>query len=427
MVNLKFPVKLPAWLRWLTVGLVIFGLIQSLSTPVLGQEPVKIRVMMQALEAQQWQPLKADFERQNPDITLEIVAGPNDTNLVEDLYTSAFLLGDSPYDLIYADIAWIPKFAAAGWLRPLDDYLAPGELDGFLSGDIEGGRYREMLYRMPFRSDAGMLYYRTDLLDAAGYDPPETFTDLLEISQDLQEQGLTDWGFVWQGRQYEGLSAMFVEILTGHGGYWVDPETFDVGLDEPEAIAAVEFLREAIASGISPPGVTTYAEEETRRLFENGRTAFLRNWPYVFALASDSTIAGKFAIQPMVHAPGQVSGACQGGWGMAISASSRHPRETWQVIQYLTSTEAQRNYILETGYVPSRIALFNDPEILAKYPHYADLLAVVENSTLRPPIAQYAQASDILQRFLSAALTERLTPERAMAQAAAETRRLLVQ
>lgn len=382
---------------------------------------------MQALEAQQWQPLKADFEQQNPDITLEIVAGPNDTNLVEDLYTSAFLLGDSPYDLIYADIAWIPKFAAAGWLQPLDDYLEPGELDGFLSGDIEGGRYREMLYRMPFRSDGGMLYYRTDLLAEAGYDPPQTFADLLDISQSLQDQGLTDWGFVWQGRQYEGLAAMFVEILTGHGGYWVDPETFDVGLDEPEAIAAVEFLREAIASGISPPGVTTYAEEETRRLFENGRTAFLRNWPYVFALASDSPIAGKFAIQPMVHAPGQVSGACQGGWGMAIAATSHHPQETWRVIQYLTSTEAQRNYILETGYVPSRIALFNDPEILAKYPHYADLLGVVENSTLRPPIAQYAQASDILQRFLSAALTARLTPERAMAQAAAETRRLLTQ
>jgi multiple sugar transport system substrate-binding protein len=406
------------------MGAVILAL-QVFILPVLSQQPVTVRVMMQALEAQQWQPLKENFEQQNPDIKLDIVSGPNDTNLVEDLYTSAFLLGDSPYDLIYLDIAWVPKFAAAQWLAPLDDYVSSAQLDDFLDGDVEGGRYEDQLYRMPFRSDAGMLYYRTDLLAEAGYDPPETFTELLDISQDLQASGAVDWGYVWQGKQYEGLAAMFVEVLAGHGAFWIDPDSFEVGLDAPEAIAALEFLRDTIQNEISPPGVTTYAEEETRRLFQSGDVAFLRNWPYVFALASESDIAGDFAIKPMVHTPGEASGACQGGWGFGISASSRHPDETWRVIEYLSSTEAQRDYILATGYVPSRIALFNDPEIVAKYSHYPDLLAVVQNSTLRPPIAQYAQASDILQRFLSAALTDKLTPTEALEAAARETRSLL--
>jgi hypothetical protein len=85
-----------------------------------------------------------------------------------------------------------------------------------------------------------------------------------------------------QGAQYEGLPAMFVEVLEGFGGFWVNPDTNEVGLDKPEAIKAVEFLRNVIDRGIAPPGVTTYREEDTRRLFLSGDTAFLRNEFYLF-------------------------------------------------------------------------------------------------------------------------------------------------
>ena len=406
--------------------LLIFPLIfKFVILPAFSGQPVTITILINALEAAQWQPLVEEFQQQHPNIRLQIIEGPNATDQVEDLYTSSFLLGNSPYDLVYMDIIWTPKFAAAGWLLDLSDRLSSEELDQFLQGDVRGGIYQGKLYRIPFRSDGGMLYYRQDLLEQAGYDPPETFTELIRISQDLQQQNLADWGYVWQGKQYEGLAAMFVEILKGSGAFWIAPETLEVGLDRPEAIEAVNFLVSTITKGISPPGVTTYGEDETRLLFQNGRTVFLRNWPYVFALASDSPIAGKFKIKPMVHAPQESSGACQGGWGLGIASTSQHPEEAWQVIEFLSSEETQRKYTLDTGYVPSRRSLFNDPEIVAKYNHYPQLLEVVENSALRPPIAQYAQASDILQRYLSAALTQRMSPEQAMKAAAEETRRLL--
>ncbi|MGB0562537.1 MAG: ABC transporter substrate-binding protein [Spirulinaceae cyanobacterium] len=412
-------------LRRLGLAIATLLTLQLLILPVFSQQPVKIRVMMQALEAAQWEPIETAFEEQNPDIDLEIIEAPNATNLVEDLYTSAFLLGDSPYDLVYLDIVWVPKFAAAGWLRPLDEFVEPAELDAFLAGDVAGGRYEESLYRLPFRSDGGMLYYRTDLLAKAGIEPPETFTELVQASQALQDQGLAEWGYVWQGKQYEGLAAMFVEILAGQGADWVNPETLEVGLDSPEAIAALEFLHDAIAQGVSPEGVTTYAEEETRRLFEAGDTVFLRNWPYVFALAAESDIAGNYGIKPMVHAPGQSSGACQGGWGLGMAENTRHPEEAWRVMEFVSSEANQREFVLQTAYVPSRKALFTDAAIVEKYPHYPDLLEAIENAALRPPIAQYAQASDILQRYLSAALTDKMTPKAAMEAAARETRSLL--
>ncbi|MEM8830620.1 MAG: ABC transporter substrate-binding protein [Cyanobacteria bacterium P01_G01_bin.19] len=394
---------------------------------VLGQaqQPITIQTLIRADEAQQLEPLVAKFNQQHSDIRFQIIEAPSDSNQVEDLYTSSFLLGNSPYDLVYMDIVWTPKFAAAGWLQDVSDRLSEEEAQQYLEGDIAGGMYKNKLYRVPFRSDAGMLYYRQDLLEQAGYEPPETFKDLLDISQNLQQQGLIEWGYVWQGKQYEGLSAMFVEILQGSGAFWVDPDTLEVGLDLPEAISAVEFLRQAIASQVSPPGVTTYAEEETRLLFQNGKAAFLRNWPYVYSAALDSSIAGKYSIKPMVHAVGENSGACLGGWGIGIASSTKHADAAWEVIKFLSSEESQREFVLDTGFVPSRQALFNDRAIVAKYDYYPKLLEVVQSSALRPPISQYAQASDILQRYLSAAITGKMTPEQAMQAAAQETRNLL--
>ena len=325
------------------------------------------------------------------------------------------------------DIIWVSKFAAAGWLRSLSDRLSKVDLAAFLEGDINGGMYQGELYRIPIRSDGGILYYRDDLLEKAGYKPPNTFGELINISNALQEKKLAEWGYLWTGKQYEGLSAMFMEVLNGYGAFWINTYTLEVGLDSPKAIEAVNFLRRTLDSKASPMGVTTYAEEEVRRLFQTGNAVFMRNWTYAFGLLSDSSspVQGKFKIKPMVHASNYFSGSCLGGWGLGITKNSKHPDAAWEVIKFFSSEEVQRRFILATGYVPSRRSLFNDPEILTKFSYYPQLLNVIENSILRPPIPQYAQASDILQRYLSAAITEQLTSEVAMERAASETRYLL--
>lgn len=395
--------------------------------PALTQQPVVITMLMQGQDRANWTPFFQEFNQKNPDIKLNVVEGPFDTNLVENLYTSAFLLGDSPYDILNMDIVWVPKFAAAGWIMDLSNHLTPEQKAKFVKGNLEGGTYQDKLYRIPTTSDAGVLYYRSDLLKQARIKPPETFAEMLSSAQKLQKQGGTRWGYLWQGKQYEGVSAMFVEILEGFGGFWTNPNTLEVGLDQPQAIQAVNFLKSTINKGFSPRGVVTYGEEETRLLFQNGGAVFLRNWPYVWKLANaqDSKVKGKIGIKPMIHAQGQVGGSALGGWGLGISKTTRHPEEAWRVIQYMTSEETMKKFVLATGLIPSYQSLFNDPEILAKFPHFPQLLQAVQKPALRPPIAQYAQASDVLQRYLSAAFTGRMSAEQAMKSAAQETRNIL--
>ncbi|WP_206070440.1 ABC transporter substrate-binding protein [Nodosilinea sp. P-1105] len=413
--------------RWVALALVSGLIALTYGLTVWAQQPVTISFLVRAVEADQMQSLANQFMEENPDIRLEMVRGPNAADAVEDLYTTSFLLGDSPYDLVFSDVVWIPKFAAAGWLEDISDRVSDEELSEFLDADVVAGLYQDGLYRMPFRSDMGMLYYRTDLLEEVGLEPPETFADLIAASQAIQEETDTNWGFVWQGSQYEGLVTNYVEIVAGFGGFWIDPDTQEVGLDQDASIKAAEFMKQVISDGITPGGVTNYLEEDSLRQFENGNAAFLRNWPYVWAEANKegSPVAGNIALKPMVHDDGQQPAACLGGWGFGLSATTPHPEEAWRVVEFFTSPEPMKAFVMEHAYVPSRRALFTDPEVLAEFPHFEQLLEVAETAIPRPPIGQYAQLSDILQRYLSAAITNQMTPENAMQAAARESRRVL--
>ena len=412
-------------LGWGAIGLLAAVLV---ALPSFSQQPVVLKLLMTAPDAPSWSKIIAKaFEAQNPGIKLQIVEGPNATNLVENLYTTSFLLGESPYDLVMMDVIWTPKFAAAGWLKDLTNEFSPQELAAFSSADVNGGKFQNKLYRIPTRSDAGVLYYRKDLLEKNGFGTPQNLEEMTRIAKTLQDKKQVRWGYLWQGQQYEGAAAMFVEILQGFGGFWVNPDNLEVGLDRPEAIQAVDFLKGTIAQGISPPGVTTYMEEDTRRIFQAGDAAFLRSWPYVWPLANadNSPVKGKVGIMPLMGSAGQAGGSCLGGWGLGIAKSTRHEKEALRVLRFLSNLEAQKQFILEGGYVPSVRRLFSDRAVLAKYPHYPQILKVVDKAVLRPPIAQYAQVSDILQRYLSAALTSQRSTEDAMKQAAAETRRVV--
>ncbi|WP_432808944.1 ABC transporter substrate-binding protein [Pantanalinema sp. GBBB05] len=413
-----------------SLSLVTIAVIAALMTivPVWSQQPVTLKMLMPAPDVPIWnKTMVAEFEQANPKIKLQIIEGPNSVDMVENMYTTSFILGASPYDLINMDIVWTPKFASAGWLMDLTDEFPAAELAAFSPVAVNGGRFQGRLYRLPIRSDTGMIYYRRDLLQQVGLPLPKTLEDLDRIAKTVQAQKLVRWGYVWQGRQYEGEAAMFVEVIHGFGGFWVDPNTLEVGLDRPEAIQAVKFLLNTIRDGISPPGVTTYVEEDTRRLFQAGDAMFMRNWPYAWPLLNSDTskVKGKVGIMPMLGATGKDSGSCLGGWGLGIVKNTRHKAAALKAIRFFSQPQVQKSFVLDAGFVPGVRSLFTDRDVVTRYPYYPQLATLVDNAVLRPPVAQYAQVSDILQRYLSMALTNQKSPEEAMQAAAAETRRLL--
>ena len=356
-------------------------------------------------------------------IRLSITRGPRDTESISDLAISSLLLGQPPYDALLMDVTWLPKYAEAGWLEPLDPWFGDTDLDALQDGARLGNSYEGRLYRWPLVADVGMLYWRTDLMPS----PPKTPEELVRISRDLQAADQAKYGFVWQGRQYEGLSCDFLEVLEGFGGEWLNPSTGAPTLDSDAAITAANWLHSLIDSGISPKAVTNFAEPESLQAFKAGDAAFMRNWPYAYAELQkpDSAVRGRVAVTTMVSRNGEQPTATLGSWGLSLLSDSSHKSSAVEAIRYLTSEAAQRERFLNQGYTPTSAMLFGDPELVAVSPVLPDIGRALSVAVPRPPSPLYAQLSDVVQRSLSAVLTGEQPAELAMDAAQANSEVIL--
>jgi multiple sugar transport system substrate-binding protein len=310
---------------------------------------------------------------------------------------------DIRYDLVYTDIIWVPEFAQ--YLLPLDKHFKEGELQDFLKTEIDNGKYKSKLYRIPFRTDVGVLYYNKDLLGKEKV--PTTFKDLLDIAIKIKAKKERKIQYLWQADE-EGLVAMFVEVLDYYSGFWIK-ENNEVGLHKDEAIKAVEFLRKTIKQEISfslgDTQTSNSDEQLAKKKFLKGNSAFLRSWPGVWAEAQnpenqDSEVQGRIGIAPVIGGKG-----CHGGWGLAIAKNIDKERQEAAIkaVKFLTSRESQLLFTLSHGSVPTRKDLFFDPLIVSRYSHYPELFKMVNKTVSRPRLARYERVSNILQKSLQKA------------------------
>ena len=379
---------------------------------VLWAQPRKepVSILMPAPFADATVELVETFNREHPNIDLTVTRGPLETEAVSDLAISSLLLGNSPYDVLLMDVTWTPKYAKAGWLEPLDGWLGDDALSDLAPGAELGNAFDGHLWRFPLVADMGLLFWRTDLMDA----PPRTPAELEAISASLQQEGRVRWGYVWQGRQYEGLSCTYLEVLRGFGGRWLRDGS--PALDSPEAIAASQWLRSLVNRGVTPPSVANMAEPEALQAFESGDAAFMRNWPYAWAELNKpgSMLAGKVGITTMVSLPGEPHVATQGSWGLAVLSGSNHKKAAVEALQFLTSTAAQKELNLNWGYTPTRLSVFEDPELISANPVLPELQAALAAAVLRPVTPIYAQLSDLLYREVNTVIAGEIAAAPAM-------------
>lgn len=329
---------------------------------------------------------------------------PSSTDLQHQYYITTLEGGSTDLDVLSMDVIWVPEFSRAGWLLDLSDRLPPVERSDFLPAPLDACTYRGRLYGVPWYIDAGVLYYRKDLLEKYGLEVPRTYPELAAAARRVlageRNPGL--YGFLWQGKQYEGLVCVSLEVLSSFGGYVL--RDGNVGIASREAKAAFGFLRELLTSGVSPPLVATADEESTRTLFSAGRAVFLRNWVYAWNLfeRDGSLVQGKVGVAPVPPGPQGSGGATLGGWQFGISRHSRHPEEAWAFIEFMTRPENQAYLTRTVGFRPSRRSVYLDPQLAEEVPILPRLLPVVEHALPRPVSPLYLALSQTLQSEISA-------------------------
>jgi multiple sugar transport system substrate-binding protein len=398
----------------LVLALVIVG---RSSTQAADQPstPVTLRfVAWKADHPRAWEEAFARFSIQHPQISIVRELAPHSSTAYHDLLTQKLKNQDATVDLFFMDVVWVPEFASAGWVMPLDDLFEPEEQRAFLPAAVETGRYDRHIYGVPSRIDSGMLFYRADLLDKYGFTPPRTWLELINQA-DVIVQGerashpaLT--GYSGQFKQYEGLVCSMMEFIGSAGGRLLTPDLSTSLLSSRVNISAVEFVRNHIIGTVASRAVLTYQEPQSVVPFIQGNAVFHRNWPYTWEVANDprrSRVAGKVGAAPLPGMADHEAVTALGGWLYGISPYSRHRQEAWEFIRFISSAPLQRHFALAAGIAPSRNAVLEDPSVLQANPHFRAHLAMFHHATARPRSPLYPAISNILQRYFSRVLAYR--------------------
>ncbi|GAC1400003.1 MAG: ABC transporter substrate-binding protein [Ktedonobacteraceae bacterium] len=362
-----------------------------------------------------YQALVDGFNSSQKDVHVVWHNGPTSTDQLLTIYTNAFRARSSSIDVISIDVVYPAEFGANGWTSTLDDKWPTSDRANYLPGPIKSCTYQGKLYAAPFRTDAGVLYYRTDVIKT----PPKTFAELVSMSKDNAGKGGTKYGYLWQGSQYEGLVCDFSEVLHGYGGDVLDAnDPKKVVVNSPEALQALTEMVSWVGT-ISPVNVTTLAEETDRSAWQNGESLFMRNWPYAYSLgnASGVKIAGKFDITSLPYGgSGTVGHSAVGGWNLGISSFSKNQDASWKFIQYMLSAPAQKLIAIKASLTPTLKSVYQDAEVQQKEPLFVKInqTQVLENSLPRPVSAVYPDLSNIIQTHIHQALTKQASPQDAL-------------
>ncbi len=358
------------------------------------------------------------FNKQSSTIQISYQEQGAVTQDLHDKFVTLATAKDSSVDMVSMDVPYVPEFAAAGWTISLDNLLSSDERAKFFKGTLDGATYQGKLFALPWYNNGPGLFYRKDLLDGAGLQPPKTYDELLSQSKKLQTPDVS--GFIAQLSQSEGGIITWLEYLWGYGGDIVD-DKLNIVLDKgTAAVDAMNRLLDFVyTSKITPESALTMKlTNDAQQPFLDGKGVFLRLWiTSANAFDSDtSKVKGKWGVVPLPSNDATKPGpGCLGTWNLGVSKFSKHQAEAGQVIQWLSTAEQQTNRYLANGNIPSRSAVFQDPQVKAKYSYVDALTPVFESLKPRPVTPFYSQMSaDAIQPNFGAAMGKQKSAEQAI-------------
>jgi len=378
-----------------------------MSIDCFTEEEVSVRVGFDTVGTQRtlMEEAAASFMEACPNIEIVPVDLPESATDRLGLYLQFFEAQSSDIDVIPMDVIW-PGILAEH-LVDLSPYVGDA-IDSHFPAIVENNTIDGSLVGIPWYTDAGLLYYRTDLLEKYGYDaPPATWTELEEMAATIQEGERAEneefWGFVWQGNAYEGLTCDALEWQYSSSDTTVVSPDGEIQVTDPAWISMLDMAAGWVGT-ISPEGVTTYQEEDARNVWQSGNAAFMRNWPYAFSLgnAEDSPIAGLFDATVLPQGDAGQSAATLGGWQLAVSQYSESVDAAAAVAVYFASESEQKRRAIAGAYNPTIGDLYQDEEVLEAVPIFGSLFDVFTSAVARPSTVTATQYNEVSTLYFNA-------------------------
>jgi multiple sugar transport system substrate-binding protein len=342
-----------------------------------------------------------NFNKANPNANVKLLELPEDAVEQRRLQIQRLRAKSTECDVLGMDVIWTAEYAAQGWLKDVSDYISENG-DNFIKSTVDTTEFEGKNWAVPFNSNAGFIYYRTDQVNEA----PKDWESMYKEAADNN-------GIVYQGFRYEGLTVNFLELVYSKGGSIVSDDGKKATANSQEVKDVLKFMADGIKNGAAPKANTTYKEEESRRAFESGNATFMRNWPYAYALGKDSKIADKFDIATFPGFAGQEGAGVLGGYNLGISAYSKNPEGSLAFIEFATKADQQKIQVTEASLPAVVASVYDDPEVKKAMPFAAELRTAIEQAQPRPVSPVYPQISEAVYNNVYDALQGNTSPDEA--------------
>lgn len=410
---------------WKTYGAVSLALVLVLVTAACGAnsdsesgggdgEQVTIVYARGKDDTGSTQELVKAFEKKHPNIKVKFKEMPTDTGTSHDQYVTMLSAQSSEIDVMDVDVIWPAEFAQAGYLQDLDRFIQRDNIDmsQYIPGAVEAGNYNGKQWAMPKFIDAGLLYYRKDIVK----EPPKTWDELIEVAKKQKGEKGTKSGFVMQAAQYEGLVCNFIEFAGAYGGRILDDKG-NVVINSPGTVKGLEKMIEVVKSGAVPGNILAIKEPETHTMYKEGESVLARNWPYMFSILQnpdESKVVDQVGVAPLPKGD-KASTAALGGWMMGINKYSKNKEAAWEFVKFVTGPEGQKISALYS-HSPTYLPTYDDPEVQKANPLYADenFVKGVSAAIPRPVSPEYPKISEIIQVEVSNALSGKVSAKEAV-------------
>jgi multiple sugar transport system substrate-binding protein len=306
-------------------------------------------------------------------------------------------VGKAPVDVLWISDSWLPEFADAGWIVPVDQYKTlmdyNADTDAF---SIDSMTYKGKQYGITYYTDFMAFLYNEDMLKKAGIAaPPKTWAEVTEMSKTVKAKGLAEYPMLLAMAQESWLIEFMAAMVYSHGGRFTNDKGDSV-MQDPKggAVAGLQWIVDAVQKDkiVSPACVET-GELAGLKAFGAGQFAFCLLPKYRLRTLNDpaqSQIAGKAQIALMPKGGANGTNATVGWmrfYGMTPRAAA-DPKRAEAAVKLMEwfggkadgQYTFQKMLFKDVGSGFGVKSLFQDPEIRAGYEKYGDI-SVIEAQT----------------------------------------------
>lgn len=352
-------------------------------------------------------------------------------SVFENRIALAFTGGANDIDVIQVPAIQLNRWVDAGWLEPLTDKInALPDKDDFLPAALNTFDVGGDLYGLPFLAEAGMMAYRTDLLEAAGVEAPQTWEELVAVAAAIDSDETA--GFAMRAAPGQGFNMfVFPMIMRAYGGKFFEnyPNDLTVAINSPETLEALK-LYIKVLNEFGPAGIGNFNYPEIGAGMQTGQVGMIVDGSSIAVQSVDaekSQFADSITLAlPPAGPEGRSPAIAVHGFG--VPAGTENSDAAFDFVNWMTSTDTLAELAIATASPDfTRASVAENADVQAKYSAIQeDFLSLkieslsAANTNYRPLLPYWPQMGTAIGEHINGAVNGLTTPEEALIAAAEE-------